>query len=65
MDSVLVEKLAPIVASPIDACRGRGRHTLLPRKKLRVRTPRILSVSSPSVVLIVVSESHIKVGEDV
>ena len=64
MDSVLVEKLPPIATSPLDACRGRGRHTIVPRKKLRVRTPRVISTSSPSVVMIVVVEPPLKVGDN-
>jgi hypothetical protein len=63
----VVEKISPVATSPLDACRGRGKHLLLPRlKSTRSRaSPKASSVAiaeSPVVVLLVVQETPHKVG---
>lgn len=60
----VVEKIAPVASSPLDACRGRGKHALLPRlRSTRSRpSPKATSTDSPIVVLLVVQETPHKVG---
>ena len=64
-----VEKISPVATSPLDSCRGRGKHHLLPR--IRSVRPRHLPKPSSStcadddattVVLLVIQEPHAKVG---
>jgi hypothetical protein len=60
-----VEKISPVAQSPLDACRGRGKHPVLPR--IRRARPRpcgsFTSTSeSPTVVLLIIQEPLSKVG---
>ena len=62
-----VEKIAPVALSPLDSCRGRGKHALLPRlRSIRSRPSPKASTSTgcetPLVVLLVVQETTHKVG---
>ena len=60
----VVEKINPVATSPLDACRGRGKHLVLPRlRSTRSRpSPKASIAESPSVVLLVVQEPVTKVG---
>lgn len=60
-----VEKITPVATSPLDSCRGRGKHHLLPR--LRSVRPRHSPKASAdedtaTLVLLVIQEPHAKVG---
>lgn len=60
-----VEKISPVANSPLDSCRGRGKHPILPR--IRSTRPRPAAAStcddaSPSIILLVVQEPRPKVG---
>ncbi len=61
-----VEKISPVATSPLDSCRGRGKHMTLPR--LRSTRPRPSPKATPSasetptVVLLVIQETHAKIG---
>jgi len=62
-----VEKSAPVSLSPLDNCRGRGKHLYLPRcktPKMRRASPKASATAeSPSVVLFILPpESQSKVG---
>jgi hypothetical protein len=64
-----VEKISPVATSPLDSCRGRGKHLSLPR--LRPTRPRPLpkaastcggSAETPTIVMLVIQEPQSKVG---
>lgn len=63
-----VEKISPVATSPLDSCRGRGKHHLLPRiRSARPRhSPKARSHNSAeddttTVVLLVIQEPRAKV----
>ena len=58
-----IEKVAPITVSPLDSCRGRGRYPILPRlKSTRPKQTHTETTETPTVVILVIQESPIKVG---
>ena len=64
-----VEKISPVATSPLDACRGRGKHLLLPRiRSMRPRpSPKACSsgatgAETPTIILLVIQEPLAKVG---
>ena len=63
-----VEKISPVATSPLDACRGRGKHLLLPRiRSIRPRpSPKAsaaaASAETPTIVLLVIQEPQAKIG---
>lgn len=61
-----VEKICPVSTSPLDACRGRGKHLILPRiRSTRPRPSPKASTSaadSATIVLLVFQETQAKVG---
>ena len=63
-----VEKIVPVASSPLDSCRGRGKHGLLPRiRSTRPRTSPSATCGkgvcdTPLVVMLIISDSSPKVG---
>lgn len=57
-----VEKISPVATSPLDSCRGRGKHTVLPRIRSTRSRQIPISAESPNIVMLVIQEPHVKVG---
>ncbi len=61
-----VEKISPVATSPLDSCRGRGKHPLLPRmRSTRPRhspkaTTMVTEDEAPSFILLVIQEPNTK-----
>lgn len=60
-----VEKITPVAISPLDSCRGRGRHNLMPRiRGARPRHSPTVNTDDDTlnVVLLVIQEPLTKIG---
>jgi len=51
--NVPIEKICPVVNSPLDKYRGRGIHTIIPRKERKIISPISIGQSDEYVKLIV------------
>jgi hypothetical protein len=61
-----IETLAPMVSSPLDSCRGRGKCSLIPRirspRQNRILTSDSISTETPKIIVLFISEYSPKVG---
>ena len=51
--NVPIEKICPVVNSPLDKYRGRGIHTIIPRKQRIISVPIYIGESDDKIKLIV------------